>query len=124
MKKSKNGFTLIEMLVSVTLISFSIMFLMKSSIVSLNLTKNSQTRFRLFQELRNKKEELQSYHYNSAKLTAGNSLVTTTGGIHFDIIITDLKPTLKQICINGELDKFHAKILFFKSKIIREVNNE
>lgn len=123
METQRSGFTLVETLVSITLISLSTLFLMKCMIVTLNGVKNSNLRFRVGLVLQNKKNSLLGQRFVSPfflegirKERNGEVLIRTT--------IINISHNLKKITLKGSRNNFISVLVFYKSKILREVRNE
>ncbi|MEN8155190.1 MAG: type II secretion system protein, partial [Acidobacteriota bacterium] len=96
MKNVRGGFTLVEVLVSMILISFSSIFLMKCMITSLNSVKNSNIRFRVSTAVEIKKNYLISKNFKSPELSKGIK-TESLEQIHLEIKVKDLTPVLKEL---------------------------
>ena len=123
MKNISAGFTLIEILVSMVLISFSSMFMMKCMITSLNGVKNSNIRFLVSREIEIKKNILISKHFHSPDLREGIR-DEISYQVSIKINIKDLLPGLKKLTLTGTLGKFRAVSIFYLSGSIKGGNDE
>ncbi len=123
MKSRGNGFTLVEVLVSMILISFASIFLMKCMITSLNSVKNSNLRFRVSRALDIKKNHLLSKSFNSVGLSEGVR-EENSDQIEIEISIMDLTPGLKKLTLTGRSGKFSTVSVFHISESIRGGKNE
>jgi len=119
MQKIKTGFTLIEALTALILISISMIFLMKCMIVSLHGVKNSNTRFTVNQILENKKNSLLGMKFSSPPLAAGER-TERAGKTEIRIRITDISDGLKRISLEGSFGRYRTATDFFRSKLFRE----
>jgi len=123
MTKRKKGFTLIEVLVSLTLIGFSSIFLMKCMVISLHQLKNSGIRFHVESALDGRMNDLAGKDFNSPELTAGKRTMEFNG-VRLEIRITDTSPGLKRIMVQGEMAGFSSTSICTISKILKGGNNE
>lgn len=123
MRFEKKGFTIIETLISLILISFSTIFLMKCMIVSLHGIKNSNVRFTVGRILENKKNSFLGQRFNSPLLMEGDS-VELSGDVLIRSNIIKLTPNLKKIKLKGTSKNFSSILVFYKSGVIMEVKNE
>lgn len=123
METQKSGFTLIEILISITLISLSTLLLMKCMIVSLHGVKNSDLRFRVGLVLENKKNLLLGQKFKSPLFSEGTRK-ERTGNIMIRTSIINITHNLKKIVLKGSRNNFNLVLVFYKSGILREVGNE
>ncbi len=123
METQKSGFTLIEILISITLISLSTLLLMKCMIVSLHGVKNSDLRFRVGLVLENKKNLLLGQKFKSPLCSEGTR-TERTGNIIIRTSIINITHNLKKIVLKGSRNNFNLVLIFYKSGILREVGNE
>jgi len=123
MQIKKTGFTLIETIISIPLITISTLFLMKSMIVSIHGIKNSNTRFLVGQILENKKNSILGMKSGSPFLCAGNRM-ERDGDIKIRIEITDVSEALKKITLEGSGRGYTSISVFYRSENIREGQNE
>jgi len=123
MKNREAGFTLVEILVSMILISFASMFMMKCIITSLNSVKNSNIRFQVSREIEIKKNILLSKKFNSPELLEGFRK-ENSNLIKIEINIIDLSPGLKKLTLTGTLGKYRAVVVFHISESIKGGKNE
>ncbi|MEN8153579.1 MAG: prepilin-type N-terminal cleavage/methylation domain-containing protein [Acidobacteriota bacterium] len=120
MKRTKNGFTLIETLVSLLIISYSIIFFLNTILFSMQETGRSSVRFKVFQKIDFEKNRLLSIIFESPELTEGYSQKKENNMIISKQIV-NRGPELKKIYIEVQYKNFISKIVFFRSKIIKEV---
>ena len=123
MKNREVGFTLVEILVSMILISFASMFLMKCMITSLNSVKNSNIRFQVSREIEIKKNTLLSKQFNSPELSEGIR-EENSNQINIKINIKDLTHKLKILTVTGTLRKYRTAVVFYISGSIKGGKNE
>ncbi|MCK5005210.1 MAG: type II secretion system protein [Candidatus Aminicenantes bacterium] len=123
METHKTGFTLIETLISITMISLSTLLLMKCMIVALHGVKNSDLRFRVGLVLENKKNSLLGQKYISPLFSEGTSM-ERTGDVMIITTIINITHNLKKIVLKGSRNNFNLVLVFYKSGILREVGNE
>lgn len=121
--RSENGFTIIETLVSLILISFSALFLMKCMIVSLHGIKNSNLRFTIGQILENKKNSFLGEKFNSPLFREGDRS-ELSGDVLIRSTIIKINQNLKKIRLKGSSKNFSSILVFYKSGTIMEVKNE
>ncbi len=119
MRSKNSGFTLIETLISLILISFSTIFILKCSIISLNGIKNSNLRFKIGQLLENKKNLFLGEQFESPLLSAGKR-TESLKGIFIRIKIDDVTPSLKKIILEGSGNNFKTALVFYRSEIVKE----
>ena len=123
MKNREAGFTLVEILVSMILISFASMFMMKCMITSLNSVKNSNIRFQVSREIEIKKNTLLSKQFNSPELSEGIR-EENSNRINIEINIKDLTHGLKKLTLTGTLGKYRTAVVFHISGSIKGGKNE
>jgi len=123
MKNEFKGFTLIEVLVSMILISFASIFLMKCMITSLNGIKNSNIRFRVINAIEIKKNRLMGQDFKSPHLSAGKTK-ESSGNVHVSTTIKDISSGLKKVTLAGMSEKYRIISVFHISESIREGKNE
>ncbi len=123
MKNEFRGFTLIEVLVSMILISFASIFLMKCMITSLNGIKNSNKRFRVINAIEIKKNRLMGQNFKSPCLSEGKS-EESSDNIQITTIIKDLSLGLKKITLTGMSGKYRIVSIFHISESIKEGKDE
>ena len=123
MKNREAGFTLVEILVSMILISFASMFMMKCMITSLNSVKNSNIRFQVSREIEIKKNSLLSKQFNSPELSEGIR-EENPNRINIKTNIKDLIHGLKKLTVTGTLGKYRAVSVFHISGSIKGGKNE
>jgi len=123
METQKSGFTLIETLVSITLISLSTLFLMKCMIFALHGVKNSNLRFQVGMALENKKNSLLGQQLISPIFSEG-SRIDRAGEVLIRTSIINISHNLKKITLKGSRNNFSSVLIFYKSGILREVRNE
>ena len=121
MKKEQKGFTLTESMVSLALISFSSIFIMKCIVVSLNGLKNSNARFAVEQALENRKNFLLGVDPASAFLSSGRQELHQ-GDILITVEISDIGPGIKRINVEGRKKDYNASRIFYRSEILRRDN--
>ena len=123
MKNEFKGFTLIEVLVSMILISFASIFLMKCMITSLNSIKNSNIRFQVINAIEIKKTSLRVQNFKSPPLSEGKSK-ESSGNVHISTTIKDLSSGLKKVTLTGMSGKYRVISVFHISESIREGKDE
>ncbi len=120
MHTKTKGFSLIEILISMMLISFSGIFLMKCMIASLQGMKNSNLRFTLTQFLKREQNIFLGMNFQSEALSECNKYTKRYGKILLKVKIRNISGTLKKITLNGTMHGFKRSIVFYKSGLIRE----
>ena len=123
MHKKNRGFTLIEILISMLLITISTLFLLKCMMVSLNGVKNSNLRFMAGQILENKKNSLLGMASGSPLLCEGER-VEKVDDIKIRIKITNISEFLKKIILVASGKGYRSVSVFYRSEIIWEGKNE
>lgn len=121
MKSSKKGFTLIETMVSLLLISYSIIFFLNTILFSMQEAGKSSIRFKVFQMIDIEKNRLLSLKFDSPELSEG-SFSKEEERMLISKKIVNIDPELKKIFIKVRFKKFVSKDVFYRSKIIKEVN--
>lgn len=81
----------------------------------------SSIRFKAFQAIEIEKNRLLSLKFDSPELSEG-SYTKTEERIIISKKIVDIVPELKKIFIQVQFKKFISKDIFYRSKIIKEVN--
>ena len=123
MGNRRDGFTLVEVLVSMILISFASIFMMKCMITSLNSVKNSNIRFRVSRAIEIKKNYLMGKKFNSPELSGG-SREENSDQVPMRINIKDLMRGLKILTLTGTLGKYRKVSVFHISESIKGGKNE
>ncbi|HLP57446.1 MAG TPA: hypothetical protein VK186_01385 [Candidatus Deferrimicrobium sp.] len=125
MKKLENerGFTIIEVMVSWTLVLLALLFVGDIIIFAINGTGMSRLRIEISQKLESCKNELATKPFNSIELAAG-SFTRIDGPFKIDHHIANLGPTLKMITLSITYKTLSKQIYFYKSKYIEEINND
>lgn len=119
MIKREKGFTLTEILVSMTLIGFSSIFLMKCMIISLHQLKNSGIRFHVTSTMEARRNYLSGKKFDSPELMQGKRTLNFNG-VLLEIRITDTSPGLKNIFLHGEMEGFSSSSVFTISQLLKE----
>jgi len=122
-KPIKNGFSLIELLISLLLITITFLSLCKIIFFSLEEIKVSSLKLRLENSCKNEKNQLLSLNFNSKRL---NCVETTfiRNNIIFNLKIRDIGNSLKEILLTAKYKGYHFKQRFFKSKLVGGLRNE
>ena len=116
-KGNQNGFTLIETLVSLLLVTLAVVFISKMLITGIEIQRKSEIRFHLLQEMENCKNELNSKPFGSIELKQGSySKKVDPGNISWNI--ADISPTLKIIRLLISSKGAAKRFYFYKSKYI------
>jgi prepilin-type N-terminal cleavage/methylation domain-containing protein len=117
----EKGFTLVETLVSLLLVTLAVVFISNTLITAIEIQRNSEIRFRLFQEMENCKNELNCKPFDAFELKQGSySKEVDLGKISWQI--TDISPTLKILRLFISSKKAAKRSYFYKSKYIN--NND
>ncbi len=123
METQKSGFTIIETLISIMLISLSTLLLMKCMIVALHGVKNSNLRFEVNLALENKKNLFLGKTFISPLFSEGTT-AEWEGDVMIRTSIVNITDNLKKIILKGSRKNFNAVLIFYKSGILKEVSNE
>lgn len=83
--------------------------------------RKSSVRFKVFQQIEIEKNMLLSLTFDSQELSEG-SYTKTEERMVISKKIVDILPELKKIFIKVQFKKFNSKDIFYRSKIIKEVN--
>lgn len=83
--------------------------------------KKSSVRFKVFQQIEIEKNMLLSLSFDSHELSEG-SYTKAEERMVISKKIVDILPELKKIFIKVQFKKFSSKDIFYRSKIIKEVN--
>jgi Tfp pilus assembly protein PilV len=121
--KMKRGFTLVETLIALMLVTMAI--LSSALILSFSLQQHrlSVGRFESAQMLENLKDRLLSSPFASAELTDGGHSVQE-GKWKTEWFASALSPSLKQIEASVSGGKLKKRLVFFKSNLFLEVNDD
>jgi type II secretory pathway pseudopilin PulG len=121
-KPEKNsGFTIIETLFSLLLISLALMSIAQMITTAIDAQKKSKIRFNMQQKIEYCRTQLVSKTFAAAELEEGSySILGNPLKINWDI--KNISPTLKLIHLSVLYKKITKKVYFYKSKYIK--NNE
>ena len=116
-RKKTRGFTLIEVLVSLLLVTMAVVFISQTLITGIEIQRKSAIRFHLLQELENCKNELNCKSFDDVDLKQGSySKKIAAAEICWDI--SDISPTLKIIRLVISAKYAARRSYFFKSRYI------
>ena len=116
-REKENGFTLIEILVSLLLVTLAVIFISETLIAGIEIQRKSGIRFHLLQEMENCKNELNAKPFDSLELKQGSyAKKVDPGNLSWDI--TDISPTLKIIRLFISSKGAAKRSYFYKSKYI------
>lgn len=122
-RKRNAGFTLVEVMCSLLLVSLAMLFLMKVTVQVCHLNRQSYRRFYVNVLLDAKKNQLLSKSFESTLLKPGEYTESLQGCL-LDWKIRDLDPSLKKVVLTIRKQEYYRKTFFYKSKYIKEVNGE
>lgn len=123
MRKKKRGFTIIEVLFSLLIISLALVFISKVIINSINLNKKSHIKFNILQKFECQKNTLISKPFYSTDLRIGN-FSKRDGRFKLSWKIENVTESLKKINLSVSYKILKKQAYFLKSKFIREVKND
>lgn len=112
-----NGFTLVEVLVALLLISLTLVSAAGTIIFALAEYRESVTRFTLVQKMENCRNELLAKSFDSSGLADGE-YARQDEKITLNWHIESLSPELKRIRLSASYKVYKQKIYFYKSKFI------
>jgi prepilin-type N-terminal cleavage/methylation domain-containing protein len=117
------GFTLIEMLVSLSLLLLAVLFSARVTIFVLGQARNSQMRFRLIEKLDYYKNYLSSLSLGAPELAEGEHRKESR---EFNVSwrVAAAGTFLKRIELLAAVPGYSLPLVFYKSKFIQEVRND
>lgn len=118
MKEWNDGFSLVETLTAVLLVTLTLLFLMKASVVSLHSLRNSGSRFRVSIELSNRKHAIQGNGFDQAA-AASDRLVIQKGSFQLRESIIAVNRDLKKITLTGSTGNHTDRLEFYLSRRIQ-----
>jgi hypothetical protein len=118
---NNKGFTIIETLFSLLLVSLALVFISQVIISSINGQRKSNIWFNMQQEIETCRAKLVSKSFDDIELAEG-SYSTTSGMLQMSWNIKNISPTLKLIQLAVRYKQITKKAFFYKSKYIK--NNE
>lgn len=121
--QTQGGFTLVETLVSWALVLLGIIFICRVVVFSLDGLKKSRIRLEISQKVESYKNRLLSKPFQSPDLVDGFDCLED-GFYKIDRYISSISPTLKKIKFVISYKVLTRQFIFYKSKFIREVNND
>lgn len=121
--KRDSGFTLIEVLISLLLVSLALVSITNIIGFALDGYRKSVIRFRMVEEIENCKNRLIAKSFDSIDLSAG-SYGKKEGEIKITWNIKDLSPTLKRFSLSSSYKVYNRRIYFYKSKFITNQGEE
>jgi Tfp pilus assembly protein PilV len=116
-----SGFTIIETLFSLLLISLALMSISQMITAAIGAQKKSSLRFNMQQKIEYCRNQLLSKSFAAAELEEG-SYSTAENPLKINWDIKDISPTLKFIHLSVSYKKITKKAYFYKSRYIK--NNE
>ncbi len=122
-RRHQGGFTLVETLVSWTLVVVGLIFACRVIVFSLDGLKKSRIRLEISQEVESCKTRLLSKPFHSPELAEGFARMED-GVFIIDRYISSISPTLKEIKLVISYKILTRTIIFYKSKFIKEVKND
>ena len=122
-KINEIGFTLVEVMFSLLLVSLAMLFLMKVTVQVFHLNRQSTIRFYMNHRLTAKKNQLMSKPFDSSSLVSGK-YKEAAKGYELNWVIVDIDSTLKKITVSLRWEKQILKVFLYKSKYIKEVYGE
>lgn len=122
-RRRQGGFTLIETLVSWMLVVLGLLFICKVVVFSLDVLKKSRIRLEISQKVESCRDRLLSRPFYSPDLADGFACMED-GVFKIDRYISSISPTLKKIKFVIKYKILTRQLIFYKSKFIREVNND
>lgn len=123
MKNAKNGFSLIETVVSLLMVSLGLLLIGKIIVLSFDAGKKSLYRFRLQQKHEYCRDLLLSKPFSSTELHWGSHSQPEDNFLT-RWVVSDVEPGLKKIELTISYKQLTQKSILYKSKYIREVVNE
>ncbi len=121
--KKENGFTLLEVIISLIVITIGVISLSRVIIFSLHFTKNCQKRFTLTQNYLNQQNTLLAKSFDAEELAQGSHSMPQKE-LKISWQVTKISDTLKKIELKVADKNIRKKGYFYKSKIIMEVKND
>ena len=116
------GFTLIETIVSLLLVSMALVMACKIIVYTRVAHQKSRARFTLLQEMESHKNRLTAMPFEATQLKPGQYSIHE-GELSITLSIEAISPTLKEVRMLGVHSRYRAatyKIRFFKSKLFKE----
>ena len=115
--EKNDGFSLIEVLISLLLVSLTMISIVRCITYSLTEYRKSVTRFHMVQEMENCRNSLLAKDFDL--LDTGTGTYETTGGrIALTWKVENLSSTLKRVEISVSYGVFKRNIYFYKSRFI------
>ncbi len=124
-RKNQKGFTLIETMISLVLVSMGLILISNIILFSMDAHRKSTIRFNMLQKLEYYKTKLITRPFDSSELQDG-SYARDDEKFKLSWSIKSITPTLKKIrlTILYQGTVFNKKIYFYKSKFIKEMKND
>ena len=123
-KETKNkGFTLMEVLVSLLLVTLAVLSIARIIVFALDAHRRSVVGFTMVQEIENYKNSFLAKPYESSDLADG-SYSKKNGKFELTWNIESLSATLKRINLSISYKVYNKKIYFYKSKFITHQGEE
>lgn len=122
-RQRHGGFTLVEIIVSWLLVLLALLFVCRIIVFAFDGLKKSRIRLQMSQKLESSRDRLLSKPFNSPDLAEGHT-VSEDGLFKIDREITGLSPTLKRIRFSVSYKILTSRLIFYKSKYIREVKHD
>ena len=117
MKKGERGFTLIETMISLMIISLLIILIAKIVTFSFDMNKKSSIRFKVMQKFENLKNNLLSKPFDSKDLKEGN-FRKYEGKLIIHWSIKNITQTLKKIKLSVVYKTIKKQTFFYKSQFM------
>lgn len=123
MKSKENGFTLIEVLISLLLILAALLLMSGVIVRSIDGNKKSFIRFQVTQKLASCKDLLLCQPFDSEELQDGSTVLMEDS---FKIVrsVNSLSSGLKKIKLSISYKRLTRQLFFYKSRYIKEVYND
>jgi prepilin-type N-terminal cleavage/methylation domain-containing protein len=119
----KKGFTLIETLMALALLTLTVLFSVRIMVFALDQSQKAALRFRLIEKLANYKNYLSALPFAAPDLNAGSHRQESQG-----LIVTwHVEPAeagLKRINLLVAGPNYSLPLTFYKSHFIQEVKND
>lgn len=119
----KRGFTLIETLIALALVSMAVLFMASALSYSHYQYRHSVRRFAAIQRLEDLKNQLLSLPYDSAESAIGVHFEREEG-MRIDWIVSAASPDLKKIEGIVADSALKRSMVFYKSKYLLEVQDD
>lgn len=121
--KRQSGFTLIEVSISLLLVSIAFVSFCKIIVFSLREVERSSVRSLVNRVSINEKNRLLSEKFSTTKLAIGTREFISEK-VNVKITVKNQSTSLKRVLIIAHFKGYFTKKIFYKSKYIRELKNE